>query len=277
MADKHGYVAFGVDFIGMAEDDLQSVTNAIGGDIGAFRQCVDRQHQGMINSLLAMRMMRGSFAKDPEVTFNGKSVIDTSVGYYRGDSQGGIFGTSYMALSTDVTRGLLGEPGMSYNLLLNRSKDFDPFFEGMKIIYSSGRDIQLALGLVQMLWDRTEPDGYAPYINENMLPNTPKHEVLIHTAIGDQQVTPLGAHVIARAIHAKNLKPVNRTIFGIPDTDGPFTGSGMVEFNFGLLEVPKTNTPPTGPCTRTATIPTTRSASSTQPTTRATSSFAQAR
>ena len=247
MADKHGYVAFGVDFIGMAEDDLQSVTNAIGGDIGAFRQCVDRQHQGMINSLLAMRMMRGSFAKDPEVTFNGKSVIDTSVGYYRGDSQGGIFGTSYMALSTDVTRGLLGEPGMSYNLLLNRSKDFDPFFEGMKIIYSSGRDIQLALGLVQMLWDRTEPDGYAPYINENMLPNTPKHEVLIHAAIGDQQVTPLGAHVIARAIHAKNLKPVNRTIFGIPDTDGPFMGSGMVEFNFGLLEVPKTNTPPTGP------------------------------
>ena len=114
MADKHGYVAFAVDFIGMAEEDLQSVINAIGGDIGVFRQCVDRQHQGMINSLLAMRMMRGAFAKDPAVTFNGKSVIDTSVGYYRGDSQGGIFGTSYMALSTDVTRGLLGEPGMSY-------------------------------------------------------------------------------------------------------------------------------------------------------------------
>ena len=247
MADKHGYVAFAVDFIGMAEEDLQSVTNATGGDIGVFRQCVDRQHQGMINSLLAMRMMRGAFAKDPAVTFNGKSVIDTRVGYYRGDSQGGIFGTSYMALSTDVTRGLLGEPGMSYNLLLNRSKDFDPFFDAMKFLYAGGEDIQIALGLVQMLWDRTEPNGYAPYINENMLPNTPKHEVLIHVALGDQQVTPLGAHVLARAIHAKNLKPVNRTIFGIPDTDGPFMGSGIVEFNFGLLEVPKTNTPPTGP------------------------------
>jgi len=246
MADTYGYVAFGVDFIGMAEEDLQTVTDAITGDIGSFRQCIDRQHQGMINSLLAMRMMRGAFAKDPAVTFNGKSVIDTSVGFYRGDSQGGIFGTSYMALSTDVTRGLVGEPGMSYNLLLNRSKDFDPFFGALQLVYANGRDIQLGLAVVQMLWDRTEPNGYAPYINENMLPNTPKHEILIHAAIGDQQVTPLGAHVIARTVHAKNLKPTNRTLFGIPDTDGPITGSTLVEFNFGLVEVPKTNTPPTG-------------------------------
>jgi hypothetical protein len=246
MSNKHGYVGFAVDFIGMAEEDLMTVTDAISGDIGAFRQCVDRQHQGMINSLLAMRMMRGDFAKDPQVTFNGKSVIDTSVGYYRGDSQGGIFGTSYMAITTDVTRGLLGEPGMPYNLLLNRSKDFDPFFQALQLVYSNGRDIQIALGLVQMLWDRTEPTGYAPYITENMLPNTPKHEILIHAAIGDQQVTPLGAHMVARAVHARNLKPVNRSIFGIPDTDGPFTGSGFVEFSFGLPESPKTNTPPTG-------------------------------
>jgi hypothetical protein len=246
MANKHGYVAFAVDFIGMAEEDLQTVTDAITGDIGSFRQCVDRQHQGMLNSLLAMRMMRGAFAKDPQVTFNGKSVIDTSTGFYRGDSQGGIFGTSYMALSTDVTRGLLGEPGMSYNLLLNRSKDFDPFFGALQLVYANGRDIQLGLAVVQMVWDRMEPTGYAPYINENMLPNTPKHEILIHAAIGDQQVTPLGAHILARTVHAKNLKPTNRTIFGIPDADGPITGSTIVEFNFGLLEVPKTNTPPTG-------------------------------
>jgi hypothetical protein len=52
--------------------------------------------------------------------------------------------------------------------------------------------------------------------------------------------------MVARAMHAKNLKPVNRSIFGIPDTDGPFTGSGYVEFSFGLPESPKTNTPPTG-------------------------------
>ena len=50
--------------------------------------------------------------------------VDNALRAYRGDSQGGIMGTSYMGLSTDVTRGLVGEPGLPYNVLLNRSKDY---------------------------------------------------------------------------------------------------------------------------------------------------------
>ena len=44
---------------------------------------------------------------------------------------------------------------------------------------------------------------------------------------------------------------MNRSIWGIPDADGPFMGSGLVEFSFGLPEAPKTNTPPDGRCART--------------------------
>ncbi len=132
-----------------------------------------------------MRMMMGRFVDEPLLQLNGKSMIDPKRHFYRGDSQGGIFGTSYMAVSTDVTRGLLGEPGAPYSLLLNRSKDFGIFFTLLKGSYHTGRNIQLVLGLVQMTWDRTEPDGYMPYINENMLPGTPKHEVLLDVGIGD--------------------------------------------------------------------------------------------
>lgn len=247
LSDRHRYVSFGIDLIGMAEEDEATVQTAIGGDIGAFKGLVGRQHQGILNSLLAMRMMAGRFAKDPIMMDNGKSMIDSTKRYYRGDSQGGIFGTTYMALSTDVTRGLLGEPGMPYNLLLNRSVDFTPFFFLLKVIYYDNLDLQLVLGLVQMHWDRTEPNGYAPYITSNMLPGTPKHDVLLHVAIGDYQVTPLGAHLIARAVGAKNLTPVNRSLFGIEEVPGPFSGSGIVEFDFNLPMSPLTNTPPDGP------------------------------
>jgi hypothetical protein len=246
ICDQNHFIGFGVDLVGFAEDDYDTVLQVISGDMGQFQILIDRQHQGLLNSLLAMRLMLGDFAKDPQLQVNGHSVIDTSVGYYRGDSQGGIFGTTYMALSTDVTRGLLGEPGMPYSLLLNRSADFDPFFQALQLVYKGGRQMQIVLGLTQMLWDRTEPDGYAPYIVENMLPGTPQHQILIHDAIGDHQVTPLGAHIIARAAKAQNLKPVNRTVYGVPEADAPFTGSGMVEFSFGLPESPKTNTPPVG-------------------------------
>ena len=78
----------------------------------------------------------------------------------------GVIRTAYddVVTSGDVTRGLLGEPGMPYNLLLNRSVDFDPFFQALQFVYHGGRNMQEVLGLIQILWDRTEPAGYAPYI-----------------------------------------------------------------------------------------------------------------
>ncbi|UQA55106.1 hypothetical protein [Polyangium aurulentum] len=246
MANRHNYVAFSVDLVGMAEEDVSTISDALVTDAGGFRVSVDRQHQGVVNSLLAMRMMSGRFVEDENVQYGGQSAIDPALRFYRGDSQGGIFGTTYMGVSTDVTRGLVSVPGMPYSMLLDRSSDFGAFFILLKGAYETGRNIQLVEGLLQMLWDRTEPSGYAPYIRENTLPNTPAHEILIHVAIGDHQVTPLGAHIIARAVGAKNLKPVNRSIFGVEEAEGPLTTSAMVEYDFGLPPVPTTNTPPQG-------------------------------
>jgi hypothetical protein len=243
IADKWNYVAFSVDLVGMAHEDFPLLSDSAAADVAGFMACVDRQHQGVLNSLLAMRLMKGRFASEPLTIIDGNPTIDPSQAYYRGDSQGGIFGTTYMSVSTDVTRGLLGEPGLPYSLLLNRSQDFGTYFILLRASFRTGRNLQMVLGLLQMSWDRTEPDGYVPYLSSG-LPNTPKHDVLIHAAIGDHQVTPLGAHMIARAVGAKNLAPVNRHIFGVPEDPGPFTGSGMVEFDFGLKEAPKTNVPP---------------------------------
>jgi hypothetical protein len=49
---------------------------------------------------------------------------------------------------------------------------------------------------------------------------------------------------MARALGAKNLKPVNREVFGIDDADGPLTGAAMVEYSFGLPPAPLGNYPP---------------------------------
>jgi len=58
-------------------------------------------------------------------------------------------------------------------------------------------------------------------------------------------VSPLGAHVIARTVKAKNLAPLNRSVWGVDSAPGPFTdGSAMVEYFFNLPEVPKMNLPP---------------------------------
>jgi hypothetical protein len=247
--DNQGdFVSVAVDLIGMCSDDDTTVLNALSGDPLQFKDDIGRQHQGILNELLSMRLMN-ALANDPMTFYNGtQPTIDATNHYYRGDSQGGIFGTTYMAVSTDVTRGVLGEPGAPYNLLLNRSGDFGPFFLLLKINYASSRDIQYLLGLLQMVWDRTEPDGYVPYIVANNLPGTPAHQVLIHANIGDYQVTPLGAEIIARAVGAQNLSPVNREVYGLTDSAGPINGSAIVEWSWGLLPAPETNTPPSNLC-----------------------------
>jgi hypothetical protein len=252
--DREGYVEIAVDLIGLASDDGAGyVENLSAGDISQWSHVADRLHQGFLNELLSMRLMIGAMSTDPATVFDGKPTIDPTQRFYRGDSQGGIGGGVYMALSTEVTRGLLAETGAPYNTLLDRSVDFSPYIDILQGAYPDAVDEQFVQGLMQLLWDRAEPEGYIPYISQNTLPcsvcdgsSTPAHNVLLHLAIGDQEVTPLGGHFIARSVGAQNLSPVNREIYGVPDATSGFTGNGMCEWSFGLpaSQSPVTNTPP---------------------------------
>ncbi len=215
-----------------------------------FRGMIDRGTQGMLNQLVALRMMETTLAKDPLTQNNGHALIDTTTAYYRGDSQGGTYGTTFMSLVQDIKRGYLGEPGFPYSFLIMRSHDFAPFLSGLDDTYPSARAVQIGIGLMQMFWDRLEGDGFAPYISENPLPNTSAHNVLINCALGDNQVTPLGAEILARTVGAKNLGPVVREVYGIDDSSTPVMGNGLVEYDFGLLTnpmvtVPQGDIPPT--------------------------------
>lgn len=111
----------------------------------------------MLNALLLMKMMTQSrFVHDPAVTFNGTSVISVTPSdwHYYGNSQGGIMGSVYMGVSTDVTRGVSGVGGGPYSLLLPRSSDFSVLFDVIKARYDDPVDIITFMPLLQSLWDR---------------------------------------------------------------------------------------------------------------------------
>ncbi len=240
--NEYNYVMFAVDFVGMAADDQVEIGSVIAsGEFHRFSNTVDRQHQGMLNSLLVMRMMKGRFAADPD--YGG--FIDPERAYYHGISQGGIFGGTYMALTTDVERGVLGVPGMPYNLLLSRSVDFEEFFTIIRATWHDARQQTFVLALADMLWERTEPAGYAPYVLHDRLPGTPEHRVLIADAVGDHQVTTLGAAVMARTMGMEHVDTGIRDIFGLEKVASPHDGSGIVEYDLGLPPDPIENVPQT--------------------------------
>ncbi len=237
---NYNYVVFGIDWIGMAEEDYLSIAATVSstGSTG-LAVMTDRMHQGALNQLLAMRMVWAGLAQDPMLT----GLIDPDQRYWYGISQGGILGGVYMATTTEVERGVLDVLGQPYHLLLTRSVDFDPFFELMRLAYPDPLDVTQTLASLQMLWDRVEPTGYSHRITDNPLPNTPSHQVLMTAALGDHQVTTLGAHHMARSAGVTHLDSGVREIWGLPTASGSHTGSALVEYDFGLPEDPACNRP----------------------------------
>jgi hypothetical protein len=202
-------------------------------------------------------------------------VIDTRRLFYDGNSQGGILGGALTAVAPDFNRAVLGVPGMNYSTLLRRSSDFAPYAKGEFVegldtplgLYDSYPDElerPLLLSMVQMLWDRGEPDGYAHHITSDPLPNTPRHKVLLQVAFGDHQVSMWTAEAEARTIGARRHAPTTvpgrhpdrHPFFAIkPIRRYPYRGSALVVWDggpprtvdgqrIGTDPPPVTNTPP---------------------------------
>lgn len=259
-ADGWHWINVAVDLFGLASADENMAAEALVGRPELLPGFVDRQIQGHVNQLLAMRMMIGRIARDGlmdgERVLLAPSQIDPSVRAYRGDSQGGMMGGVYMSISTDVTRGLLGQPAAGYSWVWQRSVDADAFTDFLKIgLPSSPLDFQIMLQIIQLHWDRSEPSGFVRSMHGDTLPGTPEHQVLMHVAIGDHEVPPIFAHAMARSIGVNlirsddPLQSFPRDVFGLPAADTPLEGqSGIIEYDFALPPAPLTNTPMTAGC-----------------------------
>ncbi|MBT2209549.1 hypothetical protein [Actinomadura sp. NEAU-AAG7] len=253
MAAEHGFAFCGTKWIGMADEDIPNDLAALA-DLTHFRTVADRLQQGLLGFVVLGRAMTRGFASDRAFQDDsGASLIDTREPLaYDGNSQGGIMGGALTAVSPDLRRAVLGVPAMNYSTLLNRSVDFAAFGKALDASYPDKLDQQIGLGLLQMLWDRGEADGYAWHLTRRPLPGTPRHRVLMHTAFGDHQVATVAAEVEARTIgarvHAPFLSPGRSPdkvpFWGIPRFGPSHDGSAIVVWDSGSPAPPTTNTPP---------------------------------
>jgi hypothetical protein len=247
LSQTHDIVQCATDEIGMAESDVPSVVQALQ-NLSAFPEITDRLQQGLLDELYLGRLMisPGGLASNADFhqdgTLSSPSVLDTSHLYYNGNSQGGIMGGALTAISPDFTRASLGVPAMNYSVLLPRSVDFDEFASVLYPSYPDEEARPLIFDLMQLLWDRGEPDGYAERMTSDPLPDTPVHQVLLDVAFGDHQVTDYQAAVEARTIGASAHKPVlykgrwpgMNLAWGLPAVKGyPFSGSAMYVWDGG--------------------------------------------
>ncbi len=291
MAQEHNFVFCATDWVGMACTDLPPTDpqSAVGlfeqylltghvapspdcdvptaindeADLSNFPQLVDRVDQSFVNFMYLGRLLIHPQGFGADAAFqngSGHSVIDASHLYYDGNSQGGIFGGSLIALEPDLTRGVIGVPGMNYSVLLQRSSDFgtgqpphiNPADPGSLVpqyayplyqAYPNQRERQLILSLMQQMWDHSDPNGLAWHMTSDPLPGTPAHTVLMQGGLGDHQVSMFAAEVEARTIGAHIHLPwadpgrdpsAGGVPYGLPAiTSYPFDGSAYTLWDIG--------------------------------------------
>jgi hypothetical protein len=265
LAEAGNLMMCGTDFKGMASDDQVNAITHILPDMSHFNEMADRLQQGLLNFLYLGRAMIHPDGFAGNVNFqraDHSALLDTRRLYYTGVSEGGILGGALTAVAPDFTRAALVVPGMNYSVLLPRSTDYAPFGATLNAAYTTESDRPLVLSMVQMLWDRGEPDGYANHMTDDPLPDTPAHRVILEAGIGDHQVSNVTTETEARTIGASIRTPTfdpGRSLdvtpsYGIPAIDHyPFTQNAMVMWDIGPLHAndtlgtppaPTTNTPP---------------------------------
>jgi hypothetical protein len=197
------------DWYGFAFGDIPNVVSALF-DMSNFPVVPDGSQQGMLNQLFLARLLRHpeGFQADPAFRSGDTPLYDTREVFYDGNSQGGILGGPVVALSKDINRGVFGVVGMNYSTLLQRSVDYDgqlaigipPYSMPTYLGYQDDLDRQLVFSIIQMLWDRSENNGYAHHLADNSALRGPDNQVLLHPAFADHQVTMWSAEVMARTV-----------------------------------------------------------------------------
>jgi hypothetical protein len=240
MAERHNTMYCATDWTGMNVPSIPFAVEVLK-NLSLFPKFADRLQQGLVDQLYLGRLMLhpNGLASAPQFQQGGQPIFDNSRLLWDSNSQGGIMGGALTALAPDFQNAVLGVPAINYSILLRRSVDFDAYAVIMYDQYPDELERPLILGLMQMLWDRGEGNGYAQHMVGDPLPGTPDHNVLMHVAIGDHQVTPVQADAMARTIGARIRQPAiddgrsleDNPLFDIPAIGGfPFTGDAAIVY-----------------------------------------------
>lgn len=255
-----GMTLCATDEIGMASSDVaQVMINALP-DLSNFDVLADRLGQALINELFLARLMYHPDGLGAHEAFQdgdgftaGESLIRTDHVFYMGASQGGILGGPLTAISPDFIQSSLLVGSMTYSILLPRSTNYDLYKALLYNAYTDEMSHPLLLQLMQMLWDRSEPNGYTHVMTDNPPPNTPAHNITLQVALGDHQVSNFTSDNMARSLDMKTNQipvdpgrwPDHDVLWNVPrltSADFPYHGNNIIYFDGGPAR-PNPNNP----------------------------------
>ena len=233
MANDEGYLIMAMDWRGMSSYDLPMVIKTLMAEPSLFHAVRDNLIQGYANKYALQHFSRNGMLEMEWLQFhNGfnrdrpiptfQNTMPASV--YYGNSQGGILGAGYVALSGPtklIDRAILGAPGTPFALVMSRSLDFSGYDTLLLLNFYTNRHIRILLYLTQMAWDSVEGSGVLAGPKTEDWPR-----MLLQAGLGDPIVPSLAAEALARGLGAYILPGNPREIFGLSIGD-PASNSSL--------------------------------------------------
>lgn len=253
IAEHLAAVEFGIDWWGMANEDVSGVLEALALFPEEAARFTDRVHQAMANWLVMLAAIRGPLASAPELTRpadgagvvtgpsgesnGGQLVYDPSFIGYFGASQGHILGGTLAALAPELTRVVLNVGGGGFSHMMPRSANFGPFALFLDGTFKDKLITQAYIAMFQPALDRIDPVTYAGLVEARDEPplqgDAPGRRVLLQIGLGDAQVPNEGSFLHARALGVRQTLPAPRRVFGLEPATDP-TESALTLFDFGI-------------------------------------------
>ncbi len=112
-ANKFGYILGAVSWLGLSSQDVPIISDIVMTNLTNFPYVPDRSHQGMLNALFLMKLLLSPafYNADFLKNVNNDRIINEPFNRnYFGNSLGGIYGSVYMSLTTDVKYGVVSVP-----------------------------------------------------------------------------------------------------------------------------------------------------------------------
>ena len=243
LADILGFVVIAVDWWGLSSAD----TVPVGGNISAAPSqslaFTDRLHQAMANAIATTYAVKGPLLELEAFQHeDGRPLYDPDQLYFYGISAGHILGATYLSLSPHIERAALGVGGGAFSFIMFRALPFLPLYYILETRVTDPLEAQKWATTLQTGFDRIDPITYAPHVLQDTFAGAPsERRVLMQIGIGDAMVPNLASHLHARALGLSLMTPAPRDVPGMEEVTGPFDGSALTEFDFGIDPLPGIN------------------------------------
>jgi len=248
LAHENGAVIIATDWIGLSGGDQELIVKEVLPDLNRIGLVTDRLQQSLINNLTLTELALTGLSEDPDVVVGDGDMIDKDRVYYYGVSLGGIQGTSFVAVSNRITRGVLAVPGSVWLNMIPRSTVWPPIKSVMDAIYPDPLVQQMGIAFIQTWFDHSDPINLTHLLFEEPPPDAPDTRIVVfQESIGDSQVPNMCTEMLARARDVKLMSPSVTDVFGLEKTQSPTTGSVLVQYrldNWDDPAPPEVNVPP---------------------------------